>query len=83
MNLYVKDLNDNDVEIPEVLFEEYRKKPIVIKAFRINRILKIETLEGIMTAKNGDWLIIGVNGEIYPCKHEIFMKTYDKVEKEE
>lgn len=44
-------------------------------------ILKIETLEGIMSANVGDWVIKGVNGEFYPCKPDIFEKTYEKVEK--
>lgn len=42
--------------------------------------LKIKTLEGEMTAIPGDWIIQGVNGEIYPCKPDIFEKTYEKVE---
>lgn len=37
----------------------------------------IKTLEGTMRANNGDWIIQGVNGEIYPCKPDIFEKTYD------
>lgn len=37
----------------------------------------VATLEGTMTGKMGDWLIIGVNGEYYPCKDEIFQKTYE------
>ena len=44
-----------------------------------NPILKIETLEGDMTAQLGDWIIKGVNGEFYPCKDEIFCKTYEPV----
>ena len=43
-------------------------------------ILKIKTLEGIMSAKIGDWIIRGVKGEFYPCKPDIFKETYDKVE---
>lgn len=39
----------------------------------------IPTLEGTMRFERGDMLITGVNGEIYPCKLEIFAKTYDKV----
>ena len=39
--------------------------------------LKIETLEGTMTAKPNDYVIKGVNGEFYPCKPDIFEKTYD------
>ena len=41
--------------------------------------LKIYTLEGIMTADIGDWIIIGVEGELYPCKDDIFKKTYEEV----
>jgi hypothetical protein len=39
----------------------------------------IETLEGNMTVSKGDWVIKGVNGEYYPCKPDIFEKTYEKV----
>jgi hypothetical protein len=42
--------------------------------------LQIKTLEGIMTAIVGDWIIKGVNGEFYPCKPDIFEKTYDPVD---
>lgn len=40
---------------------------------------EIDTLEGKMLASPGDWVIQGVNGEIYPCKSDIFEKTYEKV----
>lgn len=40
---------------------------------------EIKTLEGTMIAKTGDYIIKGVNGEIYPCKPEIFEKTYEIV----
>jgi hypothetical protein len=40
----------------------------------------IETLEGTMWASKGDWIIKGVHGEFYPCKPEIFEKTYEAVE---
>ena len=36
----------------------------------------IGTLEGTMTAKPGDWIIQGINGEFYPCKDDIFQRTY-------
>lgn len=39
----------------------------------------IATLEGVMQAKPGDWIIKGVNGEFYPCKPDIFEKTYDAI----
>lgn len=42
--------------------------------------LHINTLEGIMKASPGDYIIKGVNGEFYPCKPDIFEKTYELVE---
>lgn len=39
----------------------------------------IETLEGDHVARDGDFIIRGVAGEFYPCKPEIFRKTYDRV----
>lgn len=41
--------------------------------------LRIPTLEGVMIASSGDWIIKGVNGEFYPCKPDIFEKTYERV----
>ncbi len=42
--------------------------------------LIIPTLEGEMEASPGDWIIRGVQGEIYPCKPDIFQATYEAVE---
>ena len=39
----------------------------------------IDTLEGKMHLTWGDWIIKGVNGEFYPCKPDIFEKTYEEV----
>lgn len=44
-----------------------------------NGMIVIATLEGEMTASPGDWIIRGVNGEFYPCKPDIFAKTYEVV----
>ena len=41
--------------------------------------LLIATLEGVMQAKPGDWIIQGVQGEFYPCKPDIFDTTYEPV----
>lgn len=85
---------------------QYRKKPVVIEAFKYgidprpdwfndkvtsNEIVthvedsslyycEIKTLEGIMRGGCGDYIIKGVQGEIYPCKPEIFEMTYDKID---
>jgi len=45
----------------------------------VTRQLVIRTLEGPMTAQMGDWIIKGINGEFYPCKPDIFEKTYEEV----
>jgi hypothetical protein len=42
-------------------------------------LIEIPTLEGVMTAQPGDWIICGVQGEFYPCKHDIFEATYEAV----
>lgn len=42
--------------------------------------MRITTLEGIMTATPGDYIIQGVEGEIYPCKPKIFTATYERAE---
>jgi len=39
----------------------------------------IKTLEGTMKAKLGDYIIKGVKGEIYPCKPDIFILTYEAI----
>jgi hypothetical protein len=41
------------------------------------RTASIKTLEGVMTAQIGDWIIRGVKGELYPCKPDIFAATYE------
>jgi hypothetical protein len=40
----------------------------------------VDTLEGEMHVLADDWIIKGVNGEFYPCKPDIFKKSYDLVE---
>lgn len=59
---------------------KYRKKPVVIEAYQTNKEMIIHTLEGDMKANVGDYIITGVNGEQYPCKPDIFEKTYEPVE---
>lgn len=47
-----------------------------------NPILKLQTLEGLMTASLGDWIIKGVVNEFYPCKPDVFEMTYEPVAEE-
>lgn len=57
----------------------YRKKPIVINAVQIEEPFEVETLEGVMRGNPGDWLIVGVKGEMYPCKADVFAETYEAI----
>lgn len=40
----------------------------------------VETLEGFHEVSDGDWIITGVKGEVYPCKPDVFVMTYEPVE---
>lgn len=42
-------------------------------------VLKVRTLEGVMTAHPGDYIVKGVAGEVYPVKKDIFEATYEPV----
>lgn len=66
---------------------EKHNEPITIDGdnFYINHSevkggLIIKTLEGKHIASIGDYIIKGVNGEFYPCKPDVFEKTYEAVE---
>jgi hypothetical protein len=50
--------------------------------FIVERYFNIETLEGVMKAVEGDWIIRGVAGEFYPCKPDIFELTYEPEEEQ-
>ena len=64
---------------PQLDFKKALKKPIAIKCIQINEPFQVESMEGLVTGKSGDWLMIGVNGEKYVCDNSIFEKTYDIV----
>lgn len=52
------------------------------KCYLINgKNMKIHTLEGVMNASVGDFIIRGIQGEYYACKPDIFLETYDSLEK--
>ena len=44
-----------------------------------SKLMYIRTLEGIMTASVDDYIIKGIQGEFYPCKPDVFKKTYERV----
>ena len=57
-----------------------RKKPIVVHAKRMDEEFRVNTLEGnYKQGKPGDYLMCGIDGELYICDGVIFEKTYDWV----
>lgn len=51
----------------------------LLKGTDHENFLYIMTLEGLMEAKPGDYIIQGIKGEYYPCKPDIFNLTYEQV----
>ena len=50
----------------------------IIHSDKDNVIIGIPTLEGLMTCSEEDYIIRGIKGEIYPCKRDIFLETYEE-----
>lgn len=77
---------DNELEIKNfvgnnLIIDLVREPMLTEKGFIPKWVeLYIKTLEGDMKANRGDYIIKGVNGEFYPCKPDIFEKTYEEVE---
>ena len=61
-------------------WKRFRKKPVVVEAYQTERDIRILTLSGPVMASAGDWIVKDVKGELYPCKPDIFEKTYDQVD---
>ena len=57
----------------------YMKKPVKVKAIQVIDKFQVETLEGTMTGKSGDYLVKGIKGELYPVDKQIFELSYQKV----
>lgn len=53
------------------------KKPIPITACEIDEAFTVETTEGVMTGRAGDWLMQGIRGELYICPADVFEQSYD------
>lgn len=64
-------LGSNFVEIDDFVTVPHETYPA-------DGYMVIPTLEGDMRAGLGDYIIKGVQGEFYPCKEEIFLKTYER-----
>lgn len=71
--------NGDFLEAPEWIKDALRNK-IIIDDRSVKDKIIIVTLEGNHICSLHDYIIKGVNGELYPCKPDIFEKTYDIVE---
>jgi hypothetical protein len=71
-------LNYEDVKTKLKNPVKARKKPITITAYQIKSgDFKVHSKEGIHQGRKDDWLMVGVDNEIYVCDKKIFEKTYD------
>ncbi len=58
----------------------FRRIPVVIEAEQATEPGTVNTPEGPMAYKADDWLITGVEGEVYACKDSVFQKTYENID---
>ena len=72
-------LEEDGIDVSGAEWGKYRKRPVVIDAKQLTQRVEIDTREGTVVGDSGDYLIVGVEGEIYPCGREIFEKTYEEV----
>jgi hypothetical protein len=70
----------DQTEEPDWIVDALRDNMVIINRPPLHFSMSIITLEGIMSADSGDYIIKGVQGELYPCKPDIFKATYEKVE---
>lgn len=67
--------------IDEIIAFMYPQEPAYMgpQFSNADELIGIETLEGLMVASLNDWILRGVQKELYPCKPNIFQETYEKV----
>lgn len=70
-------------DLEAIVVHRVRKKPVIVRAFKLNQETRFTTLNGPAVAQEGDWAIIGPNGEKYPCPKDVFKDTYDLVGEKE
>jgi hypothetical protein len=66
-------------QIPDMPIQQAVKKPIPVKCIRMPEPFSVETMEGVLAGKAGDYLMIGIKGEMYPCDKDVFAETYELV----
>lgn len=70
-------------EIPDLPFKEAVKKGIPIRCCQIYQPFVVKTMEGILVGQPGDYLMVGVKNELYPCSQEVFNKSYTFIDQDE
>ena len=70
----------NNLSEIQAFYKPARAMPLMYDGILVGNDIHIHTLEGMMIANKGDWIIKGVKGEFYPCKPDIFEQTYEPVE---
>lgn len=58
----------------------FEKLPVRVQAYQTDVEFDVQTLEGPLHASVGDWIITGIRGEDYPCKPDVFARTYREVD---
>lgn len=72
-------------ELPEWLVDAWQSQRLVPseKDARDYMVVEVKTLEGTMEALPGDYIIRGIQGELYPVKPDVFEATYEPVESDD
>lgn len=72
-------MNDDEKVMKELPngYRIYKRRPGKIKAIEMKEPFLVDTLEGTMHGKPGDFLIEGISGELYICKADIFYDLYE------
>lgn len=65
----------DDTVLPDWILDAIHDRVLKV----LPEMVTVRTLEGVMTGSVNDYLIQGVNGELYPCRGDIFLKTYELV----
>ena len=74
--------SDGNYYVPDWAVKAFEEGTMYFKSLKFDdppTELFVDTLEGTHHASIGDYIIKGVNGELYPCKPDIFEKTYEIV----
>lgn len=63
-------------QVPDML--PCKRKPIIVHALKMSEPFRVDSLEGdYKQGKAGDYLMKGIDGELYICDGPIFERTYD------